>query len=132
MKTNTHKNARSARKKCRITNDFPAEFASQSRKLLRLANLGIPRIEFLKEISAILHNLSQCDALELWVQDGELLYSWTAHFNEDAEFGFRIIPPVEHEQHCAAKAMNLNCLVWNIFLGNTGQKPPYFTRTAAS
>lgn len=52
------------------------EFTVISQKILRYANRGVARIEFLTEISNMLLESLQCDALELRLKDPDLYYRW--------------------------------------------------------
>ncbi len=47
-----------------------------SRTILHWANLGLPRIEFLHEVSKALMGSSGCDAVEVRLSDGDLHYRW--------------------------------------------------------
>jgi len=47
-----------------------------SRTILRCANRGLPRNEFLLEISAVLLDSSGCDALEVRLNDGDVQFRW--------------------------------------------------------
>ncbi len=49
-----------------------------SRAILHCANRGLPRIEFLGEVSQVLLDFSGCDALEVRLNDGDLHYRWEA------------------------------------------------------
>ena len=49
-----------------------------SRAILRWANRGLPRIDFLSETSKALLDFSGCDAVEVRLSDGDLHYRWEA------------------------------------------------------
>jgi hypothetical protein len=49
-----------------------------ARRILRYANRGLPRVDFLRKFSKVLMDFTGCDALELRVKDPELHYSWEA------------------------------------------------------
>lgn len=54
------------------------DFCSLSRRILRYANRGTPRADFLREVSRMILDFSTADALELRMTDGELRYRWSA------------------------------------------------------
>ena len=54
------------------SDDYPA----LSQEILRYANRGTPRIEFLTEVSGIFLRFSRCDALAIEVRDPDLHYRW--------------------------------------------------------
>lgn len=49
-----------------------------SRAILHCANRGLPRVEFLREISQVLLDFSGSDAIEVRLNDGGLHYRWEA------------------------------------------------------
>lgn len=52
------------------------DYAAVSQSILRYANRGTTRIEFLTGVSTLLLEFSGCDALQLWLQDSDLRYQW--------------------------------------------------------
>ena len=54
------------------------DFCLLSRRILRYANLGTPRADFLREVSRMLLKFSHCDGIELRMRDGDLFYRWEA------------------------------------------------------
>lgn len=54
------------------------EFEAVSRDLLRSANRGESRIEFLREASDAILRFMDAEGLDLWFEDGELSYHWQA------------------------------------------------------
>ncbi len=52
------------------------ESVGLSRAILHCANRGLPRIEFLREISQVLLDFSGSDAVEVRLNDGDLHYRW--------------------------------------------------------
>ena len=56
--------------------DHLEEFSAISQEMLRYANRGASRIEFLAKISEPLLQFSRCDALELRLKDPDLAYRW--------------------------------------------------------
>ena len=69
----------------------PDRLSDLARKILRLANRGLPRIDFLREISKLLLESFNCDALELRLRDPNLQYSWEASRRPKRSFRFVIL-----------------------------------------
>lgn len=67
------------------------KYISLSRRILRLANRGTPRIVFLREVSDMLLDFSACDAIELRLKDNELYYRWKASSSSESCSGFEVI-----------------------------------------
>jgi len=74
----------------------PQDFSALSRKILKLANRGAPRIQFLRELSRMLIQFSGCDAVELRITDGKLNYRWEAR--DDGKPSFEILPSTTSEE----------------------------------
>ena len=49
-----------------------------SQAILHCANRGLPRADFLREVSELLLDFSGCDAVEVRLNDGDLHYRWAA------------------------------------------------------
>ncbi len=49
-----------------------------SQAILHCANRGLPRADFLREVSELLLDFSGCDAIEVRLNDGDLHYLWEA------------------------------------------------------
>jgi signal transduction histidine kinase len=58
------------------------DFCSLSRRILRYANRGTPRADFLRAVSGMILDFSGADALELRMTDGELRYIWQSGAGE--------------------------------------------------
>jgi two-component system NtrC family sensor kinase len=54
------------------------EGAELSQAILRCANRGLTRTEFLREVSSVLTEFCGCDALEVRLNEGDLHYRWEA------------------------------------------------------
>jgi len=67
----------------------PKDFIVLSRQILQHANLGTPRIEFLRKMSALLLEFSDCDALELQLF-GDIRYRWRATHHPEESFSFQL------------------------------------------
>jgi signal transduction histidine kinase len=62
-----------------------------ARRILRYANRGLPRVDFLRRVSKVLMDFSGCDAVELRLKDPELHYSWEASKQLKGSFRFTIL-----------------------------------------
>ena len=62
------------------------EFDAVSRALLRCANRGEPRTEFLRQASTAILGVTHAEGLDLWLEDGELSYHWQAVAQPHAAF----------------------------------------------
>lgn len=69
----------------------PRDLSGLSRRILRLANRGVGRVEFLREVSKLLIDFSCCDALELRLRDPSLHYRWEATRRPQRSFRFVIL-----------------------------------------
>ncbi|MBN2378559.1 hypothetical protein JXM67_01995 [candidate division WOR-3 bacterium] len=111
------------------------DFSELSRNILRLANRGMPRIEFQREISKMLIKFSGCDELELRITDGKLHYRWEASIKPKESYRFKKLPFIQNE-----KGMPLPCLpdgsgleqTCRLLLGGDfNHSSPYFTKTGS-
>ena len=59
--------------------------------VLRDANRGLPRVDFLRRVSKVLMDFSGCDAVELRLKDPDLHYSWEASKQLKGSFCFTIL-----------------------------------------
>jgi signal transduction histidine kinase len=62
-----------------------------ARRVLRYANRGLPRVDFLRKVSDVLLDFSGCDSVELELKDPELHYSWKASRRSREPFRFTIL-----------------------------------------
>jgi two-component system NtrC family sensor kinase len=69
----------------------PNTFSGVARRILRYANRGLPRVDFLRRVSKVLMEFSGCDAVELRLKDPELQYSWEAFRRPRESFRFTIL-----------------------------------------
>ena len=58
--------------------DCPGDFIALSRRILHFANLGVPRIAFLREVSAMLFEFTGCDRLGLQLLGARTCFVWRA------------------------------------------------------
>jgi len=69
----------------------PDRLAELVRRILRHANRGLPRVDFLREVSKRLMEFSGCDALELRLKDPNLEYRWEGSKRPKQAFHFVIL-----------------------------------------
>jgi two-component system NtrC family sensor kinase len=62
-----------------------------ARRVLRYANRGLPRVDFLRRVSRVLMEFARCDAIELRVKDPDLHYCWEASKRPKASSRFTIL-----------------------------------------
>ncbi len=62
-----------------------------ARRVLRYANRGLPRVDFLRKVSVILMEFSGCDAVRLQLKDPQLHYRWEASRRPHRGFRFVIL-----------------------------------------
>jgi two-component system NtrC family sensor kinase len=70
------------------------DFCLLSRRILRYANLGTPRVDFLREVSRMLLEFSRCDAVEMRMRDGDFHYRWEATDGDGESFFCEKLSPV--------------------------------------
>jgi len=73
------------------------DFSALSRKILKLANRGVSRVEFQQDISQILLAFFGCDALELRITEDELRYRWETTMAPHISFRFEKLPYAKDE-----------------------------------
>jgi two-component system NtrC family sensor kinase len=61
-----------------------------SRTILHSANRGLPRMDFLLDVSDVLLEFSGCDAVEVRLSDGDLHYRWEASRRPDNAVAFEL------------------------------------------
>ncbi|MDY7108730.1 MAG: ATP-binding protein [Planctomycetota bacterium] len=61
-----------------------------SRTILRFANRGLPRVDFLREVSQVLLDFSGCDAVEVRLSHGGLHYRWEATRRPEEAISFEL------------------------------------------
>ena len=70
------------------------DFCILSRRILRYANLGTPRADFLREVSRMLMEFSRCDGIGLRMRDGDLFYRWEVTDGGEESFLCEKLSPV--------------------------------------
>jgi two-component system NtrC family sensor kinase len=72
----------------------PADFRALSNRILERADSGIPRAQFLKEVSKMLVQFSGCDAVRLVLFDRGRRYRCELSRHMNQSFRFELTPPV--------------------------------------
>lgn len=67
------------------------EYAVVSQSILRCANRGGTRMEFLTDVSEMLLEFSGCDAVEVWLQDLHVHYRWELNLRPEPGSRFTVV-----------------------------------------
>lgn len=112
---------------CRSVQDFGA----LSHQILEYSNRGIPRIDFLREISKILMMFSKCDALELWLRDSDNYIHCEIIQQDDDSFQYEVLRSIENEDGelvpFSAENSQINRLRIDVILRRFDKSLPFFT-----
>jgi signal transduction histidine kinase len=73
-------------------NGFTKAFSTLARTVLDLANCGVQRLEFLQSVTPRLLEHAHSDALDLWIEDGDLHFRWEARAGEQGEGHLTVLP----------------------------------------
>ncbi|MGQ9708805.1 MAG: hypothetical protein ACUVUR_08055, partial [bacterium] len=68
------------------------EFCALSRRILREANLGVPRNEFIQIVINEFLDFSDCDEVEMRVNEGNRYYRGVLNRSARDRFSFIIVP----------------------------------------
>ncbi|MBU0718548.1 MAG: hypothetical protein KJ749_09895, partial [Planctomycetes bacterium] len=103
-----------------------------SRAILHCANRGLPRIEFLREISQVLLDFSDGDAIEVRLNDGDLHYRWVATRRPESAVSFDLVRWALSDDGIVVPAFrdtsdDLERLCRDVALQDFDAKQPYFT-----
>ena len=86
----------------------PYGLSEIARRVLRYANRGLPRVDFLRRVSKAIMDYSGCDAVELRLKDPELNYSWEASKQLKGSFRFAILGDPDTARGKAASSPTAN------------------------
>jgi hypothetical protein len=112
----------------------PDRLSEVATKILHYANRGLPHIDFLREVSKMLMELSGCDALELRVKDPKLQYRWEASKQPRWAFRFVILEDSRKENHQIPNlpppqnGSGLERVCQDVLLGRFETRLPFSTR----
>lgn len=102
---------------------------------MQLANRGVARIEFQREISRMLIEFSGCDEIELRVTDGELHYLWDAKMKPQETFGFKRLRYAQTPRGlplpCLPDGSGLEKTCRLLVGGDFDDSSPHFTKTGS-
>jgi signal transduction histidine kinase len=112
------------------TGKLPRGFITLSRQIMNLANQGIPRVEFLQELSKLLLRFSGCDALELRIR-GKHEYRWRAVCRPEQSFVYEALGVDEPESGPTSSdergSLSLGRIVHDELEGKVDHAAPCFT-----
>lgn len=103
------------------------DFSMLSRRVLRYANRGVPRIDFLRKISSLLLEFSGCDAIELHLRDGGVHYKWDAMRGDERNFRFQVITQGAHSAPIGPSEMGAHDLINRLKNREYDSALPFFT-----
>jgi hypothetical protein len=111
------------------------DFYVLARRILQLANSGLPRLEFLREASKLLIELIGCDAVEARFQDGILHYGWEFRPHPEETFHFESLPNLHRDEgnaNSGAKGNSvLERLCRDVLSGRFTAASPGFTKNGS-
>lgn len=111
------------------------EFRILAQRVFKCANHVITRIDFLREISGIVIEHSKCDAVELWLREGNKIYRCEDIAGIAPSFKIETLCHLKTEDgEIATTGSNkptLEILCNNILCGNTDSSLPCFTRNGS-
>jgi len=73
------------------------DFHALSHQILQYANQGISRITFQHEVSKMIIDFSECDAVELWLKEHGKYFRCEARRQSKQSFSLKITPYVQNE-----------------------------------
>ncbi|MEO0077782.1 MAG: ATP-binding protein [candidate division WOR-3 bacterium] len=115
--------------------DYPhqlaEEFSGLTREILRLANQGVPRIEFVREVLRLLVEFSEVDQVEIRVNDGRRFFCGVLHSGDRNSYRFSMRTRksgVEPESAaCAGDTPGLTLLCQRVMFGEVDRSSAHFT-----
>uniref|UniRef100_A0A7V3PTZ4 histidine kinase n=1 Tax=candidate division WOR-3 bacterium TaxID=2052148 RepID=A0A7V3PTZ4_UNCW3 len=112
------------------------EFCALSRRILRAANLGVPRNEFLKMIMEEFLNFSKCDEVEMRINEGIRYYRGVLNRSSPDNFLFTIATRndcdlVENFPGEDNESVEFNEFLRDLTQGRYDTRLPYFTTNGA-
>lgn len=111
------------------------DFRVVSRKTLRYANRGLPLIDFLREISKMLIEFSQCDEIEMRFKEREKYYRCRAKRPPEFSFHLENMPSVQNEEGkgipCSADESGIERLCRTIFTEGIDTSLSFFSKSGS-
>ncbi len=103
-----------------------------TRRIVNQANQGIPRVDFLREASALLLEFCRCDCVELWLVEDSKCTRCRARNQPAGFFEYKNIPCfLVGEKVDASISENMTNLDWlgrDVMLGRFDSTLPFFTK----
>jgi two-component system NtrC family sensor kinase len=102
-----------------------------SNQLLELAGRGLPRVEFLRDLSVALIDFFGCDEVEVWLRAGDEPLRYEIIRRTEEEFSFDIVPAPRDERgetgvpEGTRKGLGRICRA--VLSGGVGSSVPFFT-----
>jgi signal transduction histidine kinase len=107
------------------------EFSGLTREILRSANQGVRRIEFVREVLHLLVEFSEVDEIGIRVNDGKRFFCGTLRRGDPASYHFdmvtRKLRGEPEPAACPGDTPGLSLLCQRVMLGNLGLLSPQFT-----
>jgi len=121
-------------KQSNLSNSCPVltdEIKTLSHQVLEFANRGIPRVDFLRDISKLLSDFSQCDILELWLSEGNIYIHCAVARQTQYLFQYEVLLSDRDKNLTVVPRFQgnsiLDSLRIDIILGKHDSASPYFT-----
>jgi two-component system, NtrC family, sensor kinase len=100
--------------------------------IFELANQGLPRTDFLEEVSNLLIQFFECDAVELWLEEAGTQARCEASRRPSKSFRFRLIRGVRKKAGKVIPALqdhsHLETFCWDVLLGKVDPGDPSYLR----
>lgn len=111
------------------------DFRNLSHRILDYANRGIPKIDFLREVSKMLINFSGCDTVELRVKEGDKCNRCEVTRRRKRSFRFVTVPCTENDDgnftNDSQYDSGIERLCRDIVRGHFDPSLPFFTRNGS-
>jgi signal transduction histidine kinase len=130
------KNLRSKKvKNHSLSRNLAADFLALSHRILLLATSGLPRIDFVREISKMLIQFSGCDAVELRLKRRQKYYRCEWDRDSHPSFHFEYLPCLQTDKGlmipCSPEDSPVEKLCRDIILHQFDPSSPFFTPTGS-
>lgn len=118
-----------------LSGKLAGDFHALSNQILRYANRGVPRIDFLREISKMLMDFSGCDTVELRFKEDDNYFRCEARRHHKQFSRFEIIPLAQNEDgesiSGSQKDPGLEMLCNYIVNDHVDSSMPFFTENGS-
>ncbi len=100
--------------------------------IFELANQGLPRTDFLHEVSSLLIKFFGCDAVEFWLEEAGMQARCETSRRPKKSFQFRLIRGVKKKGRKVIPALqdnsSLEAFCWDVLLGKVDPADPSYSR----